>query len=207
MSIVDACIAAVVLVVVLLPERSPAVRAEYPDTAPIAEIADYQARLAADPGDCATVQKLTEILVRLEQSDWALRVAGEGAHQTESPTLWRCFLALSSVHADRFEIREAHAQAVKAWEACDAPGAQCPAHERVRLGLYLSELDAGIEAIRQGIDPRTDPRRFRSEINSAYMKGHFNAEPDDEVEQPESEAETAPQPGSERETAVGMPDE
>lgn len=176
-SIVDVCVAAVVLVVVFLPERPPRVRAEYPAKAPTAEIGKYQARLAVDPGDCAATQKLTEILVKLKESDWALRVAGEGTRQTESPTLWRCFLALSSVHADRFEIVEAHAQALKAWDACDEPGADCPIDERVRLEMYLAELDAGLQAVHRGIDPRADPRRFREEVNSAIRPTRLRSMP------------------------------
>ncbi len=199
-SIVDVCVAAIVLVVVLLPERAPAVRAEYPDKAPTAEIASYQARLAEDPGDCVAVQKLTEILVKLEQSDWALRVAGEGTRQEDSPTLWRCYLALSSVHADRFEIMEAHEQAAKAWEACDAPGADCPVHERVRLEMYLTELDAGVQAVHKGIDPRTDPRHFREEINHAYPRARFRSEPEGK-----SSTEPGPESKSDDEGASSEP--
>jgi len=201
-SLVDVCVALVVLVVVLLPERAPSVRAAYPDTAPLAEIGDLQARLARDRGDCAAVQKLTEILVDLHQSDWALRVAGDGSRQSESPSVWRCFLALSSVHAERFEIREARTQAAKALEACDEPGADCPVHERVRMQLYLTELDAGITAIRQGIDPRTDPRRFREELNNAYPRARFRKMPREAagpVKRPD------PAPGAEKAPA-GAPD-
>ena len=138
------------------------------------------------------MQKLSALLVELHQSDWALRVAGEGTRHTDSPTLWRSYLALSSAHADRFEIREAHRHAEKAFEVCDAPGADCPAHERVRLLMFLRELDAGIEAIRRGIDPRSDPRAFRDAVNKAYPRARLPGKTEQRDEKPQPEPETKP---------------
>ena len=172
-SLVDVSAAIVVAVVILLPERTPVVEAHYPDTIDTAEIGADQAKLAEEPGDGRAAQALVNALLEAGETDWALRVGGEAARHVDSPTLWRSYLAISSVHADRFDIKDAYDYAGKAMEACDRDGADCPDYERVRLMLYYNELQAGIEAIHAGIDPRADPRKFRDAINSSYPHTRF----------------------------------
>ena len=172
-SLVDISAAVVVAVVILLPERTPVVEAHYPDTLDTAKIGVYQAKLAEDPGDGRAAQALVNLLLEAGETDWALRVGGEAARHHDSPTLWRSYLAISSVHADRFDIKDAYDYAGKAMEACDRDGADCPDYERVRLLMYFNELQAGIDAIHNGIDPRADPRKFRDAINSAYPHTRF----------------------------------
>lgn len=160
--ILDITVAAIVLVVILLPDRGMDVRAasKFKKDAPehAHDIGMHQARLIADPADGVAAQKLSELLMEAGQSDWALRVAGRAAGHTDSPTVWRSLLALSWAHAGRYEMRKAHRYALDALEACGKQPVTCPIHERVRLEMYESGLAAGI---RSGIDPRTDPEGFR----------------------------------------------
>jgi hypothetical protein len=170
--IADITAAVVLGVVLFLPARSNDVVAAYGD-APSRDIEAAQAAVATDGGDGAAVELLADRLVAAGQLDWALRVAGAGAVHEQSPTHWRAQLAVSSVHAERIEIPEAHEWAKKALLACDADGAQCPSHERVRLEIYEKELAAGVEAIHAGIDPSTDPFEFRKAIDTAYPRARL----------------------------------
>lgn len=170
--IADITAAVVVAVVLFLPARSSDVIAAYPE-AQSREIELAQAAVAANPADGAAVEQLADRLIAAGQLDWALRVAGAGARYDDSPSHWRALLAVSSVHAERIEILEAHEWATKALRACDADGAACAPHERVRLEIYAKELTAGVEAIRAGIDPSTDPFAFRKAIDTAYPRARL----------------------------------
>jgi hypothetical protein len=171
-SILDVTALIVVLVVMLLPARAMDVSPAYP-TDQADEIELYQARLAADPGDGAAAEELAARLARVQQTDWALRAAGDATRDTASPTHWRALLAVSSVHAERIEIPAAFEWAKKALLACDADGALCPLYERVRLQMYVRELEAGIAAIHKGIDPAADPFAFRRAIDTAYPRARL----------------------------------
>lgn len=172
-NLVDISAAAVVAVVILLPARAPVVEAHYPDAIDTAKIGADQAELAQDPGDGRAVQDLVASLLEAGETDWALRVAGDAARHKDSPTLWRSYLAISWAHSERFDIKDAYDYAGKAMEACDRDGADCPDYERVRLMLYFNELQAGMDAVHAGIDPRADPRKFRDAINSSYPHTRF----------------------------------
>lgn len=169
--IADITAAVVVAVVLFLPARSSDVVAAYPDPQSRIELA--QAGVVADPADGAAVERLVDRLIVAGQLDWALRVAGAGARFESSPSHWRALLAVSSVHAERIEIPAAYEWAKKALLACDAEGADCAPHERVRLEIYVKELAAGVEAIRSGIDPSTDPFAFRKAIDTAYPRARL----------------------------------
>lgn len=173
--VLDITAVIVVLVAILLPARAMDVVPAY-DPAVAREVEHYQARVVADPGDGAAVQDLADQLIRAQQNDWALRAAGDAANQTKaSPTLWRALLAVSSVHAERIEIPEAYDYAKKALLACDRDDADCPQYERVRLQMYLRELEAGMDAIHRGIDPAADPFAFRKAIDSAYPRARLKS--------------------------------
>ncbi len=165
--------AVLVAIVLVMPGRALHVGTGYRYVEPadlpalLDEVARNQASLLADPGDGAAAERLVQLLASrpVNQHDQAFRLAGQVASRADSPTRWRAVLALSSAHADRIEIAEAHELAVKAEAACDAaPRGACPEHEKVRLRLYTEELAAGLQAIARGIDPRVDPEQFRREV-------------------------------------------
>jgi hypothetical protein len=170
--ITDITAAVVVGVVLFLPARSSAGVAAYDDSQ-CRKIESAQAAVAAEPADGEAVELLAERLVAAGQLDWALRVAGAGAVHRESPSNWRALLAVSSVHAERIEIIEAHEWAKQAIGACEAEGSNCPKHELVRLEVYEKALTAGVEAIQAGIDPSTDPFEFRKAIDLASPRARL----------------------------------
>ncbi len=171
--ILDITAVIVVMVAILLPARAMDVVPAY-DPSIAREVEHYQARLVAHPGDGAAVEDLADQLIRAGQNDWALRAAGDAANRPEaSPTLWRALLAVSYVHAERIEIPEADDYAKKALLACDRDDADCPQYERIRLEMYLRELEAGMDAIHHGIDPAADPFAFRKAIDSAYPRARL----------------------------------
>src|SRR5688572_17568161 len=131
----DVGAAVLVLIVLVMPARDLHVgsgfrhveAAELP--AVLSDIAQAQAELQRHPDDGAVAERLAQILASrpVNQHDQALRVAGMAAKHTGSPMQWRALLALSSAHADRIEIAEAHRYAGEAQRACDAaPPKACP---------------------------------------------------------------------------------
>lgn len=178
MGILDVTAVVTVLIAILLPERSTFVEdgyardveAELPEKR--ARVATLQGRLAEAPGDGAAADQLSQLLVDMGQHDMALRVAGAAA-QVPTPSTWRSLLAVSSVHAERIEIEDAHAYAARALEACQAADARCAAHEDVRLQLYFEQLEAGVAAIASGADPRVAPEEFRREMARVHPTARF----------------------------------
>ena len=169
--------AVLVLFVLIMPGRDLHIGTAYRHTDPadlpevLADVAQAQGQMLSHPGDGAAVEKLANLLGSrpTDQHDLAIRLAGEAAlRHPDSPTRWRALLAESSVHADRIEIRAADRYAREALDACRAPGADCPDYQRVRLELYAGELDAGVEAITRGADPRADPEKFRSLMSKLH---------------------------------------
>lgn len=146
----------------------------------LSDVAQAQADLQRDPRDGAAAERLAQILASrpVNQHDQALRLAGQLANHTDSPTRWRALLALSSAHADRIDIPEAHRFAAQALEACDAaPAGACPEHEKVRLRLYVEELVAGMQAIARGVNPRVEPDRFRREMGEIHPTTTYRLRP------------------------------
>jgi hypothetical protein len=145
----------------------------------LTDVAQAQADLQRRPNDGAAAERLAQILASrpVNQHDQALRLAGQVA-STASPTRWRALLALSSAHADRIEIPEAHRFATQALDACTAaPAGACPEHEKVRLRLYTEELAVGMQAIARGIDPRVEPDRFRREMGEVHPTTTYRVRP------------------------------
>jgi hypothetical protein len=182
----DVGAAVLVLIVLVMPERDLHVGTgfRHVEAAELAgvvsDIAQAQAELQRHPDDGAVAERLAQILASrpVNQHDQALRVAGMAANHTGSPARWRALLALSSAHADRIEIAEAHRYAAEAQSACDAaPPPACPAHEKVRLRLYAEQLAAGMQAIARGIDPRVEPDRFRREIGEIHPTTTYRVRP------------------------------
>jgi hypothetical protein len=163
--IVDLCVAIVVLAVILLPERSVTVGHAYePDPGRLREIALEQARLAAAPGNSEAADRLARLLTDVGQTDWAIQVAGSAAKHSDRVS-WRALLAVSTAHAERIEVVDAHRFSRLALDACLAAGPeQCPVDERVRISLYFDQLDAGVKS---GIDPRVDPASYQRAVLAA----------------------------------------
>lgn len=175
-----------VLIVLVMPDRALHVGTGYRYVeasalpAVLDDVAQAQADLERDPRDGAAAERLAQILASrpVNQHDQALRLAGQLANRTDSPTRWRAQLALSSAHADRIDIPEAHRFAAQALDACDAaPAGACPEHEKVRLRLYVEELAAGMQAIARGVDPRVEPDRFRREMGEIHPTTTYRLRP------------------------------
>jgi hypothetical protein len=165
-SLVDIGAAGVVLVAILLPPPTRRIERVYGARATDvgAEVAKFQADLAVRPGDGDAADQLADVLARAEQSDWAVRLAATVAQQEGSPSRWRAMLAVSAAHAGRLEMRPALMWGQKAQAACQAPGADCPVHEKARLELYVTALQAGVDS---GVDPRLDLRAFGDAVERA----------------------------------------
>jgi hypothetical protein len=73
-------------------------------------------------------------------------------------------VAVSTAHADRFEIRQALEWAEKAISACARDGAGCADHEVGRLEMYASALRAAHES---RIDPKRNPEGFADVVERA----------------------------------------
>jgi hypothetical protein len=161
----DYAAAGVVLVAILLPAPSKKVHPVYAGEAAAraAALASAQADLARNPKDRQALGRVADLLVANNQTDWALRVTG-GAASEPAPDQWRAMLAVSGVHADRLDVKEAYDWGARALAACNAPGSECPDHERVRVELYVKAVKAGLDS---GIDPRVDAEGFEHAVNAA----------------------------------------
>jgi len=178
--------AVLVLIVLVMPGRALHIGSGYRYVEPAAlsgvlgDVARAQSELQRDPADGGAAERLAQILASrpVNQHDQALRLAGQAAARTDSPTRWRALLGLSSAHADRIDIAEAHRFAAEARTACQAaPAGACPAHDAVRLRVYEEELAAGLEAIARGIDPRVEPERFRREVGQTHPTTTYRLRP------------------------------
>lgn len=182
----DVGAAVLVLIVLVMPGRELHIGTGYRHVEAgqlpgvLRDVAQAQAELEQTPTDGAAAERLAQILASrpVNQHDQALRLAGAAASHAGSPTRWRALLALSSAHADRIEIAEAHRFAAEAQSACAAaPPLACPPHEAVRLRLYTEQLAAGLEAIARGIDPRVEPDKFRREIGEIHPTTTYRVRP------------------------------
>jgi hypothetical protein len=161
--LLDLIAVALVAIAVFLPAPDFVVEDGYAKARPsdLRIMAQAQAELAKDPGNGVQVSRLADALIRLDQHQDALRHGGEAFERSHS---WRAALAVSGVHADRVEVEPALAWANKALEACDADRSRCPEHDRLRISLYQSGMQAGLES---GVDPRTQPEAFRDKVLKA----------------------------------------
>jgi hypothetical protein len=188
--VLDIAAAAVVVIVLVLPPRESRVTAAslVLDRDRREAISQHQAHLIANPADGAVAEELAETLTAADYSDWALRVAGEASRHEQAPSRWRALRAVSSTHAERFEIKDALRWGGEALAACEGAGAACPEHERVRLRIYVEELKAGVDS---GIDPKADPEGFRRAITGVATRGVTLKPPRDLPEEPAGRGGTA----------------
>ena len=174
-SILDLTAAIIVLVAIVLPERSSTVAVAFRATDEQQRaMALYQAQAAAAPDDAEAAARLSALLSDVGQTDWAIQVAGEAAARTSS---WRALLAVSLAHAERVEVQLAYRYAEQALEQCHQSGPEiCPGHQEVRLAMYHDQLEAGVKS---GIDPRLDPTGYENEVLRNTRMIHFRgATPD-----------------------------
>lgn len=178
LGLVDVCAILVLLVVLFMPGQGMSITGAYDHRAKGDKARDVelellvagrlQSQLYADPGNGAIAEEYAAIMSDLGRHDMALRI-GMAAAEVESPTKWRSLGAVSSAYADRIDIPNSLAWAEKALSACDAAGdAACPAHEKVRLRLYVEQLRLGVKVLESGADPKFDPDGFRRELTRAH---------------------------------------
>lgn len=162
----DISAALIVLVIIAMPPREAEVHHAYrnpaslEDPAPdkLREIARLQAALVSDPPRAADVDALVDALVSVGQSDDAVRVATDALARGARPE-WRAELALASAYTERLEFD-------RALEWARSARTDSPAHEQVRIRLFIEELERGVAAIDDGIDPRREPERFRQRVQN-----------------------------------------
>ncbi len=157
-SIVDACVVAITVVVIAMPRRSaeavPALDAEQ-----TLQVSRAEAATHAAPSDGRAVADLARALGNARELDWAVDSATTLAKaQMQSPTRWRALMAASVAQADRLDATASLEFARRALDACASAGDACPSWEEVRLQLYEAHLAAGVAS---GIDPKKDPNGFR----------------------------------------------
>jgi hypothetical protein len=182
--LVDLAVAAVVLVMLVLPPREMyASVAQKGTPAEQFALALAEARTLAHPDDGAAVDDLSRRLGAAGFKDWAIEAALRGSERAkQSPTRWRALLATSVAFVDRLDVVPALDYANRALSACqsvetaDAPRdrrpSACPSWEQVRMKLYQQHLDAGVKS---GIDPRRGPeaaKAFRHAGESALRQIH-----------------------------------
>ena len=154
--VLDVTAAVVLLVALVLPAPAHPVRPLYgrEEAALALKLAEAQAEVARSPGDAAAAARLSNLLVDVHQTDWAIRVAAVGANG-ESPDAWRAAVAASAAHMERREVGPALEWADRAASACDKPGASCPDYERARLETYITALRAVHDS---GVDVKKNTR-------------------------------------------------
>ncbi len=178
LGLVDVCAILVLLVVLFMPGQGMSIIGAYDHRAKgdkardvefeLALAGELQSELYADPGNGELAEQYAAIMSDLGRHDMALRIAGAAA-EVDSPTRWRSLGAVSSAFADRIDIPNSLAWAEKAMTACEAAGeVACPAHEKVRLRLYVEQLRLGVKVLETGADPKFDPNGFRRELSRAH---------------------------------------
>ncbi len=167
--IVDLVAIILVIVVVALPSRDSAVHDTFDDKV-ANQVSASQTRLALNPGDGEAASNVALQLLRQGQSDWALRVAERAAAVDSTKTRWQSLWALSSIHGARFAIPEALRDAKAALASCEDETQQCPPHQRIRLQIWVGQLDKGLKS---GIDPRLHPKRFKAAMRTAFPRARI----------------------------------
>jgi tetratricopeptide (TPR) repeat protein len=160
----DVCAALIVAVIVVMPSRPAKIHHAYrnpttleaPSPDKLREIARLQAALVKEPPDASDLDALVDLLVEHGQSDDAVRIATDALARGATPE-WQAELAMASAYTERLELDHALEWAEKA-------RVQSPPEERVRIGLFIAELERGLKAIDEGIDPRREPARFRDYV-------------------------------------------
>lgn len=175
LGLVDIAIITVVLVMVVLPARQMfASSAHKGDEEAQFALALSEARTLAQPKDGMHAAELARRLGDANFKDWAIEVAVDGARRARgTPTEWRALLAASVAYVDRLDVVAALDYANRALTTCQAMQGGCPSWEEVRMNLYHQHLDAGVKS---GIDPRHDPKGFRTAGEGAVRTIRLNTQ-------------------------------
>ncbi|MBA3457985.1 MAG: hypothetical protein H0T42_33185 [Deltaproteobacteria bacterium] len=173
--LVDIAIITVVLVMIVLPARRMYASAAHKgDEAARFGLALSEARTMAQPNDGMHAADLGRRLGDAEFKDWAIEVAADGAVRARgTPSEWRALLAASIAYVDRLDVVAALDHANRALASCQAMQGGCPSWEEVRMQLYQQHLDAGVSS---GIDPRHDPKGFRTAGEGAVRTIRLNTQ-------------------------------
>lgn len=185
--LVDIAVVTVILAMVVMPPRRMYAEAAIPgdDSAQFA-LALAEARTIAHPEDGNRVSELARHLGDANLKDWAVEVAVDGAKAAKgSPTEWKALLAASVAYVDKVEVVAALDFANRALTTCRGLQSGCPSWEDVRMSIYQQHLDAGIKS---GIDPKLDPKGFRTAGESALRSIRLNS-----TERERSSVPSAPQ--------------
>lgn len=175
LGLVDIAIITVLLVMVVLPPRRMYASAAHKgDAAAQFALALAEARTMAHPTDGTHAADLARRLGDADFKDWAIEVAVDGALRARAmPSEWRALLAASVAYVDRLDVVSALDYANRAITTCQAMQGGCPSWEEVRMKLYHQHLDAGVAS---GIDPRHDPKGFRTAGESAVRTIRLNTQ-------------------------------
>ena len=173
--LVDIAIVTVVLVMIVLPARKMYASAAHKgDDVAQFSLALSEARTMAHPTDGTQAADLARRLGDANFRDWAIEVSVDGALRARAtPTEWRALLAASIAYVDRLDVKAALDYANRALNTCQAMQGGCPSWEEVRMSLYQKHLDAGVAS---GIDPRHDPKGFRTAGESAVRTIRLNTQ-------------------------------
>ncbi len=171
--ILDIAALVIVLCALFLPRGSSRVEGAYDrirDGNPreiTKSLADLEGRLAADNNNQRSAEELARQLEAIGQHDQALRVAG-AALSIGGPSSWRALRAISYAHAERLELEPALQYAERAIRTCEQAANDCDPQDQIRLRLYHDELEVGVKAEKEGIDPVKQPDRFRQRIHELH---------------------------------------
>ena len=178
LGLVDVCAILTLLVVLFMPGQAMSIMGAYDHRAngdkardvehELAIAGQLQTDLFADPGNGELVERYAAVMSDLGRHDMALRIAGVGA-AVQGPSTWRSMGAVSSAFANRIDIPNSLLWGEKALTNCEQVGTvACPAHEGVRLRLYVEQLRVGMKVLEAGADPKFDPDGFRRELSRAH---------------------------------------
>jgi hypothetical protein len=165
---IDLGIAAVVLVMIVLPPREMyAAAAQKGSEADQFALALAEAKTVARPSDSAAVGEYARRLTAVGFRDWAVEAAiGAQEHTRGQPGHWRTLLATSLAYIDRFDVDPALEYAKQAVAFCQDASRNCPGWEIARMKLYRDHLQGSKNS---GINPWRDPEGFRKAGEKALL--------------------------------------
>jgi hypothetical protein len=170
---IDLGIAAVVLVMIVLPPREMYAQSALKGSAEEQwKLAQAEARVMAHRTDTTVIADYSRRLTNAGFRDWSVENAVRGEQRTQgSPQHWRALLAASVAYTDRMDVEPALDYANKTLGQCDGKSPECPTWERTRVELYQRYLDAGYKS---GINPWRDPIGFRKAGDAAMRTIRIN---------------------------------
>lgn len=169
---IDLGIAAVILVMIVLPPREMYAAAAHKGTeSEQFALALAEAKTVARPKDTSAVSELSRRLATDGFRDWAVESALRAQDQTSTQAdHWRTLLATSVAYIDRFDIEPALDYANRAVAWCKDPQKQCPSFELIRMQAYRAHLEGSAKS---GINPWRDPDGFNRAGENALLNARI----------------------------------